>query len=122
MPRSLKSLNSPSQQLQNFTNRENELDVLRRVLDLAQGQPLPVVMFWGVGGNGKSWLLRKLREALPPDFPSALLDLDPMTGGTPYHADSARALAELRHQLAAVAFPRFDLAYAWLRYKEGVKD
>jgi tetratricopeptide (TPR) repeat protein len=79
-------------------------------------------MFWGVGGNGKSWLLRKFREALPSGLPSALLDLDPLTGGTPYHADSARALAELRRQLAPVNFPRFDLAYAWLRYKEGVRD
>jgi len=122
MPRSLRSLDAPSQHLHNFTNREKEKESLRRVLDLPEGTPLPVLMFYGVGGNGKSWLLRKLREELPSGSPSALLDLEPLTGGTPYHTDSSRALAELRRQLAKVSLPWFDLAYAWLRYKEGVKD
>jgi hypothetical protein len=72
MPRSLKSVNAPSQQLHNFTNRTNELATLQRLLDLPEGSPLPVVMFWGVGGNGKSWLLRRLRELLPPELPAAL--------------------------------------------------
>lgn len=122
MPRSLRSLDPASRQFEHFTNRHKELDALQSVLDLAEGKPLPVLMFWGVGGNGKSWLLRKLREALPPALPSALLDFEPLTGGTPYHTDSSRALAELRRQMASVAFPRFDLAYAWLRHKEGVTD
>jgi hypothetical protein len=60
--------------LQTFTNREKELDVLRRVLDLAEGHALPVVIFWGVGGNGKPWLLRKLREATCQDLNRELTD------------------------------------------------
>lgn len=122
MPQRLGSLDGPSRRFDNFTNRVNELAMLDRAVGLPAGSPLPVVMFWGVGGNGKSWLLRKLRDSLPKGIPSALLDLEPNSGGAPYHADSSRALAELRRQFADVPFPRFDLAYAWLRYKEGVRD
>jgi tetratricopeptide (TPR) repeat protein len=122
MPRPLQSPPAPSQELRHFTNREKERDVLRRALALPRGQPLPVLMFFGVGGAGKSWLLRKLREDLPPHVPSALLDLEPRSGGTPFHTDSSRSLAYLRGQFPGVACPRFDLAYAWLRYKEGIKD
>ncbi len=113
MPRSLASGSSPSQELRHFTNREEERHVLRRLLDLPSGQPLPVVVFYGVGGTGKSWLLRRLRADLPPEIPSALLDFDPLSGGAPYHTDSSRALAELRRQLASVECPRFDLVYSF---------
>lgn len=122
MPRSLASGASPSQELRNFTNREQERRVLSRILALSQGQPLPVLMFYGVGGTGKSWLLRRLRADVPPEIPSALLDFDPQSGGAPYHTDHSRALAELRRQLASVECPHFDLAYSWLRFHEGVKD
>lgn len=120
MPRIL-GAGLPSQELRHFTNREQEQDVLRRLLALPSGQPLPAVVFYGVGGTGKSWLLRRLRLDLPPEIPSALLDFDPLRG-TSYHNDSSRALAELRRQLASVECPRFDLAYSWLRFHEGVKD
>ncbi|HEY7311927.1 MAG TPA: hypothetical protein VH643_21365 [Gemmataceae bacterium] len=79
-------------------------------------------MFYGVGGTGKSWLMRRLRADLPPEIPSALLDFDPQSGGAPYHTDYSRALAELRRHLASIECPRFDLAYSWLRFHEGVKE
>ena len=122
MPRSLASGRSPSQELRHFTNRDHERCVLGRLLALPPGQPLPVVMFYGVGGTGKSWLLRRLRADWLSELPSALLDLDPQSGGAPYHTDYSRALAELRRQLASVECPRFDLAYSWLRFHEGVKE
>jgi hypothetical protein len=122
MPRFLASGASPSQELRHFTNREQERRVLSRLLAMPSGQPLPVVMFYGVGGTGKSWLLRRLRADVPPETPTALLDVDPKCGGAPYHTDHSRALAEVRRQLAAVECPRFDLAYSWLRFHEGVKD
>ena len=122
MPRLLGSGSPPSQELRHFTNREQERHVLNRLLALPSGQPLPVVMFYGVGGTGKSWLLRRLRAEVPPEIPAALLDFDPLSGGTPYHTDYSRALAELRRQLASVECPRFDLAYSWLRFHEGVKE
>jgi tetratricopeptide (TPR) repeat protein len=122
MPRPLNAPNPPSQELRHFTNREKERDVLRRVLAITPSKPLPVVMFYGVGGTGKSWLLRKLREEMPRFIPSALLDLEPRSGGTPYHTDSSRSLAYLRGQFKEIECPRFDLAYVWLRHKEGVTD
>lgn len=122
MPRRLGSVDGPSRRFDNFTNRVSDLKAIDQVLALPAGTPLPVMMFWGVGGAGKSWLLRKLRDSLPQGMPSALLDLEPNAGGAPYHTDAARALGELRRQFDNVPFPRFDLAYAWLRYKEGVRD
>ena len=122
MPRTMRTASAPSQELKHFTNREDERQVLCRLLELPPGQPLPVVMFFGVGGTGKSWLLRKLRMELPANLPSALLDFEPLVGGTPYHNDLSRALAELRRQFGAVECPCFDIAYGWLRFKEGIKD
>ena len=111
MPRSLASGSSPTQELRHFTNRDHERCVVGRILALPPGQLLPVVMFYGIGGSGKSWLLRRLSADLWPDPPSALLDLDPQSGGAPYHTDYSRALAELRRQLAPVECLRFGLAY-----------
>jgi hypothetical protein len=71
MPRSLASGPSPTQELRHFTNREQERQVLSRLLSLPSGNPLPVVMFYGVGGTGKSWLLRRLRADVPPEIPTA---------------------------------------------------
>jgi hypothetical protein len=122
MPRPIGTISTPSQELRHFTNRKKERDVVRDLLEKPAGQPLPVVMFFGVGGTGKSWLLRKLRAELPPEMPSALLDFEPSSGGTPYHTDQSRALAELRRQLADVECPRFDLAYSWLRFQGEMKD
>jgi hypothetical protein len=121
MPRPLHA-NTPSLELRHFTNREKEQDVLRRVLDIKPGTPLPVVMFYGIGGTGKSWLLRKLRDQVPCLTPTALLDFEPRSGGTPFHTDSSRSLAYLRAQFHKTECPQFDLAYAWLRHKEGIKD
>ncbi len=122
MPRSLKENAAPSQELRHFTNRTNELKVFHTAMDLPAGTPLPVLMFYGVGGTGKSWLLKKLRAEVAGAVPSALLDFEPLSGGTAYHTDSARSLAELRRQFDGVVCPRFDLAYAWLGHKGGGGD
>jgi len=114
---------APSKELKNFTNRDGQLSEFRHRLDAPAGSPLPVWMFYGVGGIGKTWLLRRLSEALgdPPVVPSARLELDPTSGGAPYHQDSGFALAEIRRQLG-VECPRFDLTYALLRFKQGAGD
>lgn len=109
----------PSSELMNFTNRSSELQVFRRVLELES--PPPVLMFYGVGGSGKSWLLQRFREVTPP-MPIAYLDLDRSTGGTNYADNYPLALAELRRQFSDIDCPQFDLAYTWLRVKEGVRD
>lgn len=123
MPRSIDSPSLPTQQLRHFTNREKERDVLKRLRTKRDG-PLPVVMFYGVGGAGKSWLLGKLKEELAQEcasLPTALLDLDPRAGGTTFHTDYSRALAAVRQKFHLTC-PRFDLAYAWIRHKEGITD
>ncbi|MCA9081866.1 MAG: hypothetical protein KDA58_15000, partial [Planctomycetaceae bacterium] len=114
---------APAAELRNFTNRVSEQTAFERILNLDGGHVAPVLMFYGVGGAGKTWLLRKLRGTLPDGFPTAYLDLDPMTGGVDYANNSARSLAEIRRQMGpAVSCPRFDLAYTWLRVKEGAGD
>jgi tetratricopeptide (TPR) repeat protein len=79
---------------------------------------LPVVCFYGVGGTGKTWLAKRLREAARDIVPTARLDFDPEAGGARLH-DASHALAEIRLQYRSIPCPRFDLAYAWVRFKEG---
>jgi tetratricopeptide (TPR) repeat protein len=113
---------TPSEQLRHFTNRVSEQAAFQRLLDLEAPHIPPVLMFYGIGGTGKSWLLKKLRERAT-GLPTAYIDLDPRSGGTNYLNDTSKALAELRRQFGAkVKCPRFDLAYTWLRHKEGVSD
>jgi tetratricopeptide (TPR) repeat protein len=109
-----------SDQLRRFTNRENERKVFWEKVDTEQGKPLPVLMFHGVGGAGKTSLCKHLRESLKqsPVVPFAWLDFDKKAGGAPYVGDVASALALLRSQFD-VQCPSFDIAYAMLRYKEG---
>ena len=78
----------------------------------------PVLMFYGAGGAGKSWLLKKLREETPRDFPVAFLDFASGTGRQ-FVLDPSLALQEIRQQLGTPA-PRFDLALGMMRYKQGL--
>lgn len=48
-----------------FIDRKSELDTIRNKIQQAQTEELivePVVNFWGVGGIGKTWLLRHLQH------------------------------------------------------------
>lgn len=60
---------------QRFTNREAHLGVFHRHME-AVTAPIPALMFYGVGGAGKSWLLRKMRSEMTgnPAAPSILVD------------------------------------------------
>jgi hypothetical protein len=106
-----------------FTDRLGERALFERCLDRPAGEPPPVLMFFGVGGIGKSWLTRHLRRRLgdPPRVRSARLDLDPDTGGARYLSDPASALVEIRVQLG-VECPRFDLAFAMMRHKQSAGE
>jgi hypothetical protein len=92
---------SPCDELRHFTNPDDEKAVFRRYLDAPSHAPLPLLMFYGVGGVGKTWLGKELR-AMPRrkgiGVPTARLDLDPSpgVGGAVYHQDGARALADIR--------------------------
>src|SRR4051794_7450161 len=100
---------SPEQELKNFTNREPELAAFRRLLDLDEPAQLPALMFYGVGGTGKSWLLKRFRHWLAEErkLPSAYVDFDRKSGGPSYVSDFSILLAEVWRQLD-VECPRFE--------------
>ena len=113
----------PGQELKHFTGREDLLAVFDRLLDRPASAQLPVLMFFGVGGRGKSWLLRRLRARLLERWrlPSAFIDFDSLLGGTAFQRDSSALLAEVWRQLD-VECPRFELAFAMMRFKQGAGD
>lgn len=114
---------TPGQELKNFTDREAELAVLQRLLDLDEPAQLPAIMFYGVGGTGKSWLLKRLRNWLAERsvLPSAYVDFDRNAPGGNYLSDFSTLLAEVWRQLD-VECPRFEMAYTWMRFKQGTAD
>jgi len=85
-------------------------------IDVASGHvesPALVLQFYGVGGIGKSRLLREFRRVLGDLHPTAIVaDLDFDDSSI---TDPTRALLRLRHTAATAAkldFKVFDLAYA----------
>ncbi|MCW5981172.1 MAG: tetratricopeptide repeat protein [Bryobacteraceae bacterium] len=112
---------APSTELKNFTDRERESKILDRLLYLPSGQTLPVLAFHGVGGAGKTWLAKWLRQRAAAVVPTARIDFDPAGGGGDYR-DASQILVEVRLQFPDLACPRFDLAYAWLRRRQGGGD
>ena len=58
----------PSEELRHFTNREDEKKVFTDYVNAMDGASLPALMFYGVGGIGKTWLTKRLRQLLgePP--------------------------------------------------------
>jgi len=77
-----------------------------------------VLLFYGVGGAGKTWLLKKLRAQVPAGIPFAHLDFDVAAGGRRFLLDPATALQSIRQQLGAPT-PRFDTALNVLREMQG---
>ncbi len=109
------------EQMDRFTNRDIERARLKELVTATPGSPLPVLMFYGVGGAGKTLLLERFRNELDGSkVPWAKLDFDPQAGGGAFHTDSAEALIRLRSQFGdRVTCPTFDLAYAFTRFKQG---
>ena len=100
-----------------FTDREGFITVLDRALADKQAKPLEhrVLVFYGVGGIGKTRLRKEFMLRLQhqhPELLTAALDL-----AMPQYHDVSNALAVLRQSLSrdyGVAFRTFDIAYtAW---------
>ncbi len=107
--------------LDDFTNRQDELLLFQKYLKADWNARLPVLMFHGAAGVGKTLLLERFRqEADKANLPFAHLDFEERSGGVSCFSDPATALAALRSQLG-VACPRFDVAYAVVRRKEDKK-
>ncbi len=108
--------------LEYFTNRENAIEAFKRYLNAPEGEPMQVLNFYGVGGIGKSTLLRKLwdiAEREYPKLPRALFNLDSLRDHFhPYREVllSWRLDIERQH---GVKFPRFDLCLAVMLAREG---
>jgi tetratricopeptide (TPR) repeat protein len=110
---------TPSDEIARFTDRDDQRNVFHRYLNFAT-EP-PVLMFYGIGGAGKTWLLKKLRLEMPGDVPAAYLDFDAQAGGRRFALDPAAGLCEIPQQIDRDA-PRFDLAFAMLRHKQGAAE
>jgi tetratricopeptide (TPR) repeat protein len=102
-----------------FTDREDQQQLFLRHLFSATESP--VLMFYGIGGAGKTWLLKKLRDHVPHEVPKAFLDFDRTAGGSRFVQDPSAAIYEIRQQLDTPA-PRFDLAFGVLRVKQGAPE
>ena len=65
-----------------FTDRIGEQEHLRHLIRAPEGSPLPIQVYVGVTGSGKSHLRRRLGENLRDDgVPYLVRDLDPTAGG-----------------------------------------
>ena len=113
-------------ELEMFTDREELLGLFSRHLDAAaevpNGAASRLLMFYGLGGIGKTALVRKLGQevqANAPEVPQARFDLD---GAGETTQPSRRVLLALRSDLERrykASFPRFDLCLAVLMAREG---
>jgi len=63
----------PSREMAHFTNRVTEKAAFQRLLDLPEGENVSHILFYGVGGTGKTWLSRKL-ERDECDLPTARIE------------------------------------------------
>jgi len=107
-----------------FTDRDDAIQAVVTRLDYnayPPGSVLPLIVFHGIGGVGKTWLLRYLieKDLKPRQVPYALVDL---RGGRFNAADAL--FAELADQLATYGFqfPRFGLVFASYRLRTVGQD
>ena len=102
-----------------FTDREDAIAAFERAMGTATEEPLRVTVFYGVGGVGKSALLRRLLTALPPGVPHAVVDLQAVGDKTrAYREVLLKLRTDLGHNFR-MKFPRFDLCLAVMLAREG---
>ena len=70
MPKPGRRVDTFSTEIAHFTDREDKQEVFRRLLNAVE-EP-PVLMFYGLGGAGKSWLLKKLHTLVTEGMPASL--------------------------------------------------
>ena len=108
--------------LQFFTNREQYLDAFERHLQVASADDSQILVFYGVGGAGKTTLVQKLcanLDSLSPSLPYARFNLDNIADQTQaYREVLLRLRADLENNFQ-VSFPRFDLGLAVILARDG---
>ncbi len=126
MPQPSFTPGKPSVEMARFTNRETQQAIFARYLSLAAGHlpRLPALMFFGVGGVGKSWLLRHLQSQLSSlwhGVPSVRIDFTLEGASNLLRDDPLSALAAIR-EITQDPCPLFDLAYGFLQVHRGIRD
>ncbi|MEO0742526.1 MAG: tetratricopeptide repeat protein [Bacteroidota bacterium] len=116
MPQTTVSLTDPEPAARQFTDRDEFKAVFDTALDSVTPDRHSVLMFYGVGGIGKSGLIRELRRRLseerPADRPPAVharVDFTDPENRLPTTA-LVRARSDLHRQ--GVPFLSFDIAFA----------
>ena len=108
--------------LQFFTDREQYLEAFERHLLLPSADDAQLLVFYGVGGAGKTTLIQKLCVGLDtqtPALPYARFNLDNIADQTQaYREVLLRLRADLENSFHA-SFPRFDLALAVALARDG---
>jgi tetratricopeptide (TPR) repeat protein len=117
----------PSDELSRFTNRKPEIEWFKRYLNAPAGSlsRLPALMFYGVGGIGKSWLLKYLKRQLGDTWrgvATVRIDFTREGASNRIRDDFVEALAAIRGDITPEPCPRFDLAYGFLQVHRGVRD
>jgi len=105
-----------------FTDREKAISYAESYMDISPYEPLKVLMFYGVGGIGKTALQFKLIDSLRKNkniLPFARLNIEEVRVKT---GDPSEALLRLRTSYEGdfgVQFPRFDLCLAVITARQG---
>lgn len=102
-----------------FTDREDLIQAFQLALAAPADRPMQALVFYGVGGVGKTSLLHQLREGLPAALPYAFVDLGNVGDKTRAYRE---VLLKLRFDVGTnfkLDFPRFDLGLAVLLAREG---
>jgi tetratricopeptide (TPR) repeat protein len=106
--------------LKYFTDREGAIKAFERYLNAPASENLRVLTFYGVGGIGKTTLVRKLCEDLrQANIPHARFDMQTVRDQTQAYRE---ALLQMRCDLESqfhIQFPRFDLCLAVILAREG---
>jgi tetratricopeptide (TPR) repeat protein len=108
--------------LQYFTNREQDLEAFERHLQASNAEDMQVLVFYGVGGTGKTTLVQKLcvgLDSAQPPVPYARFNLDNIADQTQaYREVLLRLRADLENNFH-IDFPRFDLGLAVILARDG---
>ena len=113
MPVTRKRLGEPEPATRQFTDREGFLAAFDYALDAVTPDRYRVLAFYGVGGIGKTSLIRELRRRLREDRPAvAHARLDLRDGENRLPASALLRLRAALHDRHGIPFPTFDVAFA----------
>jgi tetratricopeptide (TPR) repeat protein len=102
-----------------FTDREDAIGAFQRAISTSAGRPLQALVFYGVGGVGKTALLQRLCATLPGSLPYALVDLQNIGDRTAAYRDTLLRFRSDLARLPKVDFPLFDLCLSVMLEREG---